>query len=263
MRKIIVNIFNFAKYYLWHSPFQRAIADSIHKQEGSIMLFNKPFCYHYGLAFYDTYEEIFKKNIYEFKTANLSPTILDCGANMGVSVLYFSKQFPNAKILAFEPDETVLPYLEKNIQMQNLQNIELYKKGVWTEETELSFYTDNGLGGRMGVEYNNQIPSKIKTVRLKDFLCEPIEMLKIDIEGAEFEVIRDCEDKLHNVEHVFLEYHSFYNEEQHLEAILSIFKRQGFRYHLRESFSRRKPFVDKKLVCEKYDMAINIFAYRD
>jgi FkbM family methyltransferase len=263
MRKIIVHLYNLLKYYFWYSPFHRAMVDSTHKQEGSIKLFDKPFYYHFGLAFYDTYKEIFEKKIYEFKTADSSPIILDCGANMGVSALYFSKQFPNAKIIAFEPDESVLPFLEKNIQSQNLQNVELHKKGVWTEETELSFYTDNGLGGRTGIEYNNQIPTKIKTVRLKDFLNEPIAMLKIDIEGAEFDVIKDCEEKLHNVQHVFLEYHSFYNEEQHLEAILSIFKRQGYRYHLRESFSRRKPFVDKRLVCEKYDMAINVFAYRD
>ena len=263
MRKIIVNIYNFLKYYLWYTPFHRSLLDAIEKREGLITLFDKPFYYHFGLAFYDTYNEIFEKKIYEFNTTSSSPVIIDCGANMGVSVLYFSKRFPNAKIIAFEPDQTVLPYLEKNITSQNLNNVEVYKKGVWTEETKISFYTDNGLGGRIGIEYHNQEPIKIETVRLKDFLDQPIAMLKIDIEGAEFEVLKDCEELLHNVKHIFLEYHSFYNEEQHLEDILSIFKRQGYRYHLRESFSRRKPFVDKRLVCEKYDMAINVFAYRD
>lgn len=263
MKKIIINAFNFAKYYLWYSPFHRTLLDSGKRQEGSIILFGKQFYFHFGLAFYDTYKEIFEKKIYEFKTNNPKPIILDCGANMGISVLYFSKQFPKAQILAFEPDETVLPFLEKNIQSQNLHNVELFKKAVWTEETELSFYTDSGLGGRIGIEYVNQTPTKIKSVRLRDLLNQPIAMLKIDIEGAEYNVLLDCEDKLHNVQHVFLEYHSFFNEEQHLEDVLLIFKRQGFRYHLRESFSRRKPFVDKRLVCEKYDMAINVFAYRD
>lgn len=263
MKKLFIKIFNFAKYHLWYSSFQKAMVDSTQKQEGIITLFNNPFHYHYGLAFYDTYKEIFEKKMYEFKTTDLSPTILDCGANMGVSVLYFSKQFPNSKIVAFEPDQTVLPYLEKNIKQQNIQNVELYKKGVWTEESELSFYTDNGLGGRIGIEYHNQIPTKIQTVRLKDFLKQPIAMLKMDIEGAEFDVIKDCEDKLHYVQHIFIEYHSFFNEEQHLEDILSIFKRQGFRYHLRESFSRSRPFIDKRLVNEKFDLAINVFAYRD
>lgn len=264
LKKIIKRFLVVTNQQLFYNTFQKEMLKAKKTvSEGVILLFGKQFYYHHGIAFYVTYEELFVKGIYEFKTNSTKPVILDCGANMGVSTLYFSMQFPNAKIVAFEPDQSVLPFLEKNILSQNLQNIELHKKGVWTEETELSFYTDNGLGGRIGIEYNNQIPSKIKTVRLKDYLNESIAMLKIDIEGAEFEVIKDCEDKLHNVQHVFLEYHSFYNEDQHLEDILSIFKRQGFRYHLRESFSRTKPFIDKGLVCEKYDMAINVFAYRD
>jgi Methyltransferase FkbM domain len=87
-------------------------------------------------------------------------------------------------------------------------------------------------------------------------------MLIIDIEGSEFNVLKDCEDLLFNLNHIFIEYHSFYDEEQHLEDILNIVKRQGFRYYLKESFSRKKPYVDDKLVCERFDMAINIFAYK-
>lgn len=263
MKKIIKNTFNFFKYYLWGPPSYLTLKGSSKKQEGSLMLFKKRFYYHYGLAFYDTYREIFEKNIYEFKTNSFKPVIIDCGANMGLSVLYFSKKHPNAEIIAFEPDETVLPFLEKNIQSQEIKNVKLYKKAVWTEEKELEFFTDNGLGGRVGIKYKNQTSKKIKSLRLRDFLNQPIVMLKIDIEGAEYNVIKDCEDKLYNVQHIFLEYHSFYDEEQHLQCILSIFKRQGFRYHLVQSFSRRKPFVENRLLCEKYDMAINVFAYKN
>lgn len=263
MKKIIKKLLILAKYFLWYSSFERMLFDSKSKKEGEIKLFEKKFYFHHGLAFYDTHRELFKNNIYEFKTNKISPVIIDCGANMGLSVLYFSRLYPNAKILAFEPDETVLPFLERNIQSQNIQNVELFRKAVWTKEVELSFYTDNGLGGRVGIEYNNQTPTKIKSVRLRDFLDQPIDMLKIDIEGAEYDVIKDCEDMLFNVQYIFLEYHSFFNEEQHLEDVLSVLKRQGFRYHLRESFSRSKPFIHNGLVNEKFDMAINVFAYKN
>lgn len=262
MKKIIKTIFERCKYYLWYTRFQRVFFDSKEKQEGEISLFDKIFYYHLGHGFHETYREIFEKSIYEFKTDNPNPVIIDCGANMGLSVLYFSKKFPSAEIIAFEPDETVLPFLEKNIESQNLKNLKLYKKAVWMEETELKFYTDNGLGGRVEKDFENSIPKIIKSVRLKDFLDKPIEMLKIDIEGSEYTVLKDCEDLLHNVNHIFIEYHSFYNEEQHLDDILNIVKRQGFRYHLKESFSRKRPFIDDKLVCERFDMAINIFVYK-
>lgn len=263
MKKAIKYIYRYCKYYFWYSPFQRMLTDSKNKQEGEIILFDKIFFYHYGLAFYDTYREIFENNIYEFKTNNPKPIIIDCGANMGLSVLYFSKNYPSAEIIAFEPDETVFPFFEKNILSYNIKNVELFKKAVWTEESELKFYTDNGLGGRVGVEYENQMPKIIKSVRLKDFLNRPIDMLKIDIEGPECLILKDCEDLLFNINHIFVEYHSFYDEEQHLDDLLNILKRQGFRYHLKESFSRRKPFIDNSLVNEKFDMAINVFAYKD
>lgn len=263
MKKIIKTIFERTKYYLWYSHFQRMLLDSKEKQEGEISLFEAKFYFHHGYSFHETFREIFENNIYEFKTDNLNPIIIDCGANMGLSILYFSKKYLNAEIIAFEPDEFVLPFLEKNIQSQNIRNVELFKSAVWTQETELEFYTDNGLGGRIGKEYNRQTPRIITAVRLRDFLDKPIEMLKIDIEGSEFAVLKDCEDLLFNVNHIFIEYHSFYDEEQHLEDILNIVKRQGFRYHLKESFSRKKPFVDNKLVCERFDMAINIFAYKN
>lgn len=265
MKKIIRKIYNSSKYWLWYSPFQRNFVDSKEKEEGEISLFGKKFYYHYGLAFHDTYREIFENKIYVFNTNNFKPVIIDCGANMGLSVLYFSKKYPNAEIIAFEPDESVLPFLEKNIKSQMINNVKLYKKAVWIEETELNFYTDNGLGGRVGKEYENQIPKIIKSLRLRDFLVtnNPIDMLKIDIEGPEYIILKDCEDLLFNVNNIFVEYHSFYDEEQHLDDILGILKRQGFRYHLKESFSRKRPFIDKILVNEKFDMAINVFAYKD
>jgi FkbM family methyltransferase len=264
MKKRIKNLFTYIKYYLWYSPLEKALIDSKRAKEGQIKLFDQEFYYHYGLAFYYTYMEIFQNNIYEFKTNSSKPAIIDCGANMGLSVLYFSKKYPNAQITAFEPDESVLPFLEKNIGSQKMNNVKLHKKAVWKEETELKFYTDNGLGGRIGKEYENQTPKVIKSLRLRDFLDthNPIDMLKIDIEGSEYTVLQDCEDVLFNVNHIFIEYHSICDEEQHLEDILNIVKRQGFRYHLKESFSRRKPFVDNSLVCERFDMAINIFAYK-
>ena len=79
----------------------------------------------------------------------------------------------------------------------------------------MRFYTDSGLGGRVEMEYGERIPTKVKTVRLKNFLHRSIDFLKIDIEGAEYEVLKDCEEFLFNVDKIFVEYHSIYNEEQH------------------------------------------------
>lgn len=236
---------------------------TIYEKQGELKLFDKPFFYHYGLAFKNTYDEVFVRGIYNFKQKNETPLIIDCGANMGLSILFFSKTYPNSRIIAFEPDRVVLPYLKKNIKSQQLTNVELHEKAIWIKNEKLKFFTDHGLGGRIGVEYRNQKPIEVEALRLKDFLDYEVDMLKIDIEGAEYEVLKDCKGHLGKVKNIFVEYHSTIREEQHLEDILNILKNAGFRYHLKESFSRSKPFVDKKIVCQKFDMAINIFGYRD
>jgi len=258
IKKKIISIYR----TLFYSDIQKSLLKLRGSEtHGEIELLSNTFYYHHGQAFLDTYNELFVQNIYRFKQSNPNPIIIDCGANMGLSLLYLAKEYPLAKIIAFEPDETVLPYLEKNIKSYGL-NVELHKKAVWSSNTTLSFYTDEGMGGRVETDFSNCLPKRVETFRLKDLLGQKIDFLKIDIEGAEIEVLMDCEDSLYNIDNLFVEYHSFENKEQQLGELLNLLKRKGFRYHLRQSFSRLHPFVDKGYVCENYDMAINVFAYR-
>ena len=97
---------------------------------GNIEVEGRKFEFHDARSFYVSYEEIVKDKIYAFNTTSKTPVIIDCGANMGLSVYYFSKTYPSAKIIAFEPDETVLKVLENNILFQNIKNVQLIKKAV-------------------------------------------------------------------------------------------------------------------------------------
>lgn len=230
--------------------------------KGSIELDGKPFLFHEPRSFYVSHKEIFKEEIYLFKTDNAAPYIIDCGANMGVSVLFFAKKYPNARIIAFEPEEAIGEVLEKNILSFDLKNVTLHKKAVWDKETVLEFTSDHGMGGSVTNTFSTETPVKVPTLRLADFLQQPVDFLKLDIEGAEYVVLKDCQPYLKNVKNLFVEYHSFINQEQKLEEILLMLKENGFRYHLRQSFSQERPFVDEVLACENMDMAINIFAYR-
>ncbi|HEV7331929.1 MAG TPA: FkbM family methyltransferase [Flavisolibacter sp.] len=233
------------------------------KTPGTITMDGRPFHYHAPLDFFVTYEEVILNEIYKFRSSSPSPYIIDCGANMGLSVFYFSQLYPGARIVAFEPEPPIFEVLQKNVQQFGQgKQIEIYQKAVWEEETTLQFYTDRGMGGSVVNTYKDQVPTEIKTVRLADFLQQQVDFLKLDIEGAEYVVLKDCAPYLKNVAHLFVEYHSFLNKEQKLEEILSILKQNGFRYHLRQSFSRNHPFVDLDSACENMDMAINVFGYR-
>jgi len=258
MRKLIIKILRKLTKFIEYKP--QTIIEEV---SGHLELLGNSFLYHHKLAFEDTYQEIFTKGIYTFKTNSDNPVIVDCGANMGLSLLFFSLNYPNAKIFAFEPDEAVLGCLEKNILNYQMKNVELFKQAVWNANEELEFFTDKGMGGRLGNKYENQTPNKIEAIRLKDFIRDKhVDFLKMDIEGAEYLVIQDCESILGQIDNLFIEYHSMVDEDQKLDEILLILKRNGFRYHLSQSFSRNRPFIDNDLICEKIDLAINIFGYK-
>jgi FkbM family methyltransferase len=234
-----------------------------HGITGGIEIDSHRFYFHDARCFYDSYIEIWKDGIYKFNTSSECPVIIDCGANMGVSVLFFAKEYPKAKIIAFEPETAIYQVLQNNIASFHLTNVELHCKAVWDSVTTLEFMTDHGMGGSVTNTFSNQASTKVETVRLADYLNQRVDFLKLDIEGAEYTVLKDCEPLLKNVQHIFVEYHSYINKEQKLEEVLNMLKGAGFRYHLKQSFSQQRPFVDRLLACENMDMAITIFAYKE
>lgn len=230
---------------------------------GYTNILKKPFKFHHGPSFAVTYKEIFQDKIYQFNPSGKSRTIIDCGANMGLSVIYFSLTYPDHQIIAFEPDAEFFSVLEENVKSFGLKNVILHNKAVWDKEDTLTFYKDEGMGGRVENSYSGQQPTHIQTVRLKDFLSADVDFLKIDIEGAEDTVLNDCADRLSLANSIFFEYHNDINKPQSLHQLLSLVKEQGFHYYVKDSYTRRSPFQDKDLVCEAFDMAINVFCYKN
>lgn len=229
---------------------------------GYANVFDKPFKFNDGLSFVVTYQEIFINQLYNFKPRQGKDIILDCGANMGLSVLYLSLNYPSHQIYAFEPDNQVFEILCENVSTFNLKNVKLFNKAVWDKKETLKFYTDGGLGGRVLSAYESQEPTSVDAVRLVDYLSEKVDFLKLDIEGAEGVVLRDCASKLQEVGSIFFEYHNDITRPQNLHELLDIVKNAGFHYYLKESSVRLNPFNDTFLICEKFDMALNIFCYK-
>jgi FkbM family methyltransferase len=205
-----------------------------------------------------SYREIFKEEIYRFNIDSPSPLIIDCGANIGLSLIYFKHLYPDARIVAFEPDGEIFGILEQNIKTFHFKNITLYAKAVWTSETELSFQPDGAVGGRL----TQDGAINVKTLRLKNFINQKVDFLKIDIEGAEYEVLKDCKDYLGNVDHLFVEHHGNQNAEENLNEILQIIRNAGFRYYLKEASPVKHPFIRQERGV-LYPLQLNIFAFRN
>ena len=211
-------------------------------------------------SFLASWEEIIDREIYDFKCITDSPRILDCGANVGVSCLFFRRRFPKAKITAFEPDPKIFSYLKHNMEHAGINNLELLDKAVWVCETKLNFGSEGSDAGRIGGS-SGMIPIEVDTVRLRDYLNEQIDLLKMDIEGAECEVFADIAPLLYNIRNVFVEYHSIAGEPQELDSLIKILKDGGFRLQIHHMSASPKPFIEVGTNLGM-DMQLNIFAYR-
>ena len=227
---------------------------------GLSTLFGFPIYFADALTLIHGGDEIFKKQIYLFETKKENPLIIDCGANIGLSVIYFKKLFPESKIIAFEPDKQLFSILKKNVE--NYNDIKLFDKAVWINDGTIDFQEEGGFSGRIPKIGDTKNIVKVSSLRLKNIINQPIDMLKIDIEGAEYEVIKDCADVLHFVDKIFIEYHSHINEPQKLNELLTILTNAGYRYHIQEAYTRDRPFVDKELMLGM-DLQLNIFGYRN
>jgi FkbM family methyltransferase len=225
---------------------------------GQVILYKKPY------EFMHTYQEIYEKEIYRFVSDKPKPLIIDCGANIGMSVLYFKAIYPNAMIIAYEPDEDNFDMLQRNIECNNLKDITAVKAAVWKEDTTLEFSS----GGSQGSKIRNGIADeqnivKVKAIRLAEMISNnEVDFLKIDIEGAEDVVIHDCAPYLDKVKNLFLEYHGTTQETGKLSSILDLMHKSSFKTYIKMAADDLEYPFEKKHTGHSFDVQLNLFCYR-
>lgn len=145
-------------------------------------------------GFYDikVFSQIFIHEDLNFKLPSSSPTtIIDCGANIGLSTLYFKFKYPQVKIISVEPESSNFELLKKNTALYN--DIFLLKKGIWNKSCDL-YLIDTGEGHASfrvsEVNPQENVIGKIEAVTISDimkqFKLPKTDLVKMDIEGSEY-----------------------------------------------------------------------------
>jgi len=182
-----------------------------------------------GPSFYTQCKDEFVHQIYRFESTRPDPFIIDGGSNIGVSILYFKRLYPQARIVGFEPDSDIFKMLQENVSQNNLSDVSLVNSGLGAEDGTATFIADHSAGGRVGIGDNT---IEVSIQRLSNSISEPVDFLKLNIEGEELPVLRDLEitGKLSYVKELVLEYHGWPEGEQRLGQILELLGRNNFRY---------------------------------
>jgi FkbM family methyltransferase len=144
--------------------------------------------------------------------------ILDLGANLGIISILLSKKFPFTKIYSFEASPINYKNFVKNIEDNNCNNITPFNLAVWSTSGEIvkiptSPTNSGGSSIYYKPEFFNQYPiSDVQTISLEDIFSqneiENCKLLKIDVEGAEYEVFKTFpKEKLNNIKNIGIEFH--------------------------------------------------------
>lgn len=199
--------------------------------------------------------EIFTHDQYYFETDSPTPRIIDAGAHIGLATLYFKKIYPNADITAIEPNPSNLKLLEKNIWENGLEKVDVAPIALSTHAGQQAFYQDisperwfSTSGFIPGAWNQNQKSEELTvlTQPLSVFLTQPIDFLKMDIEGAEQDVLESSRDHLHLVKQLMIEFHP--NPAQDLPDLVKFLQDLGFTVSVWKDGQEVKPKHARGLV---------------
>jgi len=220
------------------------------------------------------YHSIFVLREYEFATASENPVILDCGGNIGLSAMWFKLRYPGARITVFEPAENLFAILSANLVRLGMHDVRRERAALWHENSVLRLHNaraDGGFVGEAGQSCPESCPdsgSEVPAVRLADRIAGPVDLLKLDIEGAEYAVLRDlaASGKLSQVRAVAGELHAGSAQGGEVAELMRLFAEAGFSFTLSHArpapalFCRREETPFPSLADGKY-MA-NFYAWR-
>ena len=214
-----------------------------------------------------TYHQIFVQDIYQVNGLGAAPTIIDCGANIGLSVIAFKQDYPQARILAFEADPALAAMLTWNIKSLSLTNITVMAKAVGGVNGQVIFQPDGAVDGHVVASMEGVPPATLITVaavRLSDMIDGPVDLLKMDIEGSEYDVIADLSQsgQLSQVKTLICEVHGNPSTRRQFADLWQHLIAAGFHLSLFDARvggdSRETPFS----VIPGKDYAIILYAWR-
>jgi FkbM family methyltransferase len=157
--------------------------------------------------------QIFYAKEYEINLGKEPEWIIDCGANIGLSTIFFANKYPTCKIIAIEPDGKNFQYLKRNTR--RYPNIVCIQKAVWSHITKLAVIdTGKGNWGLQTKESTSLMHEFVDAITidaiLKKYKIGAIDLLKIDIEGAEKELFsKNFDSWLSKTNVIAIELHDF------------------------------------------------------
>ena len=167
------------------------------------------------------------------------PLVIDCGANIGVTVLDWKHRWPGAEVICFEPDPHAFRLLQMTIDRNDIPSVRCINAAVGDTAGQVTLYGDISAGGDArgnSIErgwgwrpdsHEHQVPC----VTLSDFIADRrVDFLKLDVEGVEERVLTQIADQLGQIDAIYVEVHETDGmiDRNAAERITDLLQRAGF-----------------------------------
>lgn len=159
-------------------------------------------------------------------TLDSSVFIIDCGANVGMASLYFLNKYPEARVVAVEPDDSNLEVLRMNLAPYGNRTT-IVHGAVWKNDGRLALQA-----GRQEwvTRVRDDQSGSVEAFALPSLMppgTGSVDLLKVDIEGSELEVFGpEARQWLPRVRNIAIELHGEDCKDRFFDAL------KGFRYEL-------------------------------
>lgn len=182
-----------------------------------------------------TLSEVFNEKIYNFKPKKSTYTVIDIGANIGDFSIFAASKSKNVKVYSFEPIKTTYRQLLNNIGLNSLEKqIIPFNLAVGGSKKRLKLFVSK-LSGLASI-YKTRGEKEYKTVdctTLADIFStnkiSRCHYLKIDCEGAEYQIIKKCPEKtLKKIDFMAIEYHDIVPGESP-DSLAKYLRKSGFK----------------------------------
>ena len=190
-------------------------------------------------------QDVFPGHEYRFETRRWAPLIIDAGAHVGVATHYFKHHYPRSRVLALEANPVTFALLQMNVSHNGLDNVRTMQAALAPEPGEITFYTsasddEPGAWGDSAIrqpwhEGEATAMVTVPAVTLSSLLTEPVDLLKLDIEGLETAVLEEAAPRLALVRQVILEFHGTErNRDNSIVKLTEILRGAGFSPEVRQ-----------------------------
>lgn len=193
-------------------------------------------------------EAIFFEKIYQFVGTTKSDRplrIVDCGSNIGLSAIWFLQNYPGCELTCYEADSRLAKIAKANIQRAGFSADHVVNAAVWTEDGKIGFA---GSGDDKG-SVSHESEQVVDCIDLSRAIPEETDLLKMDIEGAEFPVLQKLFESgaIQRVKRIAVELHDVDAHLGEFGELLQSFNKSGFIVRFR---GRNLPWLSSKFARE-------------